>query len=85
MASIFRLLQPHTIGFIAYSEGCNDDVNKVVWSALGWNPEADLTQILREYSGYFIGTRYGDAFAQGLLVLCLLNVYALFIDSMALA
>jgi hypothetical protein len=35
-ASIFRLLQPHTIGFITYSEGCNDDVNKAVWSALWW-------------------------------------------------
>ena len=42
MASLFRLLQPHTIGFITYSEGCNDDVNKVVWSGLGWNPEADV-------------------------------------------
>ena len=28
-----------TIGFITYSEGCNDDVNKFVWSALGWDPE----------------------------------------------
>src|SRR5205814_3789010 len=36
-ARIFRLLQPHTIGFLTYSEGCNDDVNKIVWSALGWD------------------------------------------------
>ena len=42
MATIFRLYQPNTIGFITYSEGCNDDVNKVLWSALGWNPEADV-------------------------------------------
>ncbi len=67
MASLFRLLQPHTIGFIAYSEGCNDDVNKFVWSRLGWNPEADVTEILREYSRYFIGLRHEDSFAQGLL------------------
>jgi hypothetical protein len=23
---------PHSIGFLTYSEGCNDDVNKAVWS-----------------------------------------------------
>ena len=69
MASIFRLLQPRTAGFIAYSEGCNDDVNKFVWSGLGWNPDADVTGILREYSRYLIGATYEDTFAQGLLAL----------------
>jgi hypothetical protein len=70
MASIFRLLQPHAqIGFIAYSEGCNDDVNKFLWSALGWNPEVDVTEALRAYSRYFIGAKYEDSFAQGLLAL----------------
>lgn len=68
-ARIFRLLQPYTIGFLAYSEGCNDDVNKIVWSALGWDPEADVVEVLREYSRYFISERYGDAFAQGLVAL----------------
>jgi hypothetical protein len=68
-AHIFRLLQPYTIGFLTYSEGCNDDVNKIIWSALGWNPEADVTDILREYSRYFIGPSYTDDFAQGLLAL----------------
>jgi hypothetical protein len=66
-AAIFRRLQPDTIGFITYSEGCNDDVNKCVWSALGWNPDTDLTGILRQYSRYFISDRYEDDFAQGLL------------------
>jgi len=49
-ARTFRLLQPHTIGFISYSEGSNDDVNKFVRSALGWNPDRDVTEILRQYS-----------------------------------
>ncbi len=69
MASIFRLLQPDTIGFISYSEGCNDDVNKAVWSALGWNPDANVVDILRDYSRYFIGEQYAEDFAQGLLAL----------------
>jgi hypothetical protein len=68
-ARIFRLLADTAIGFITYSEGCNDDLNKLVWSALGWDPEADVVEILREYSRYFIGEGYRDGFAQGLLAL----------------
>jgi hypothetical protein len=68
-AAIFRLLQPYTIGFLTYSEGCNDDVNKAVWSALGWDPDKPVVDILREFSRYFIGERYREDFAQGLLAL----------------
>jgi hypothetical protein len=69
MANIFRLTRPDTIGFVTYSEGCNDDVNKVVWSALGWDPDADVTQVLREYARYFIGPDMEEGFAQGILSL----------------
>jgi hypothetical protein len=68
-ARIFRLFQPNTIGFISYSEGSNDDVNKFVWSALGWNPDQDVTEILRQYSRYFIGESFRESFAEGLLAL----------------
>ena len=68
-AAIFRLLAPYTIGSLTYSEGCNDDVNKMLWSALGWNPDADVLEILREYARYFIGYRQAESFAQGLLAL----------------
>lgn len=68
-AAIFRKMQPYTIGFLTYSEGCNDDVNKMVWSALGWDPDAPVRAILRQYSRYFIGERYAESFAQGLLAL----------------
>jgi hypothetical protein len=69
-ATIFRLLQPVAeIGFLTYSEGCNDDVNKFVWSALGWNPNADITDVLRDYARYFIGSNMTEAFAQALLAL----------------
>jgi hypothetical protein len=66
---IFHAKQPYTNGFITYSEGCNDDVNKFVWSGLGWDPDADVVAILRDYSRYFIGTSYSDSFTQGLLAL----------------
>lgn len=68
-ATIFRLLQPYTIGFLTYSEGCNDDVNKAIWSGLGWDPDAAVIDILREFGRYYIGDRHADDFAQGLLAL----------------
>jgi hypothetical protein len=68
-AAIFRKIQPDTIGFLTYSEGCNDDVNKIIWCGLGWDPEARVVDILRQYSRYFIGERYTDDFAQGMSAL----------------
>ncbi len=68
-AAIFRKIQPDSIGFLTYSEGCNDDVNKIIWCGLGWDPETPVVGILRQYSRYFIGERYADDFAQGLLAL----------------
>jgi len=68
-ASIFRQMGEDVIGFLTYSEGCNDDVNKTIWSCLGWDPGADLMDILRQYSRFFIDSRFTDDFALGLLAL----------------
>ena len=68
-AALARAYQRDSIGFITYSEGCNDDVNKFVWSAIGWDPDADVVEVLRQYSRLFIGEKYADTFAQGLLAL----------------
>jgi hypothetical protein len=65
---IFHSVNPDNLyGFLTYSEGVNDDVNKIVWSGLGWNPDTDLLDILRDYSRFFIGPDYTDDFARGLL------------------
>lgn len=64
---IVRVVLPQTQGFVSYSEGCNDDVNKFVWSAMGWNPDQAPVSVLREFSRYFIGARYEDGFAEGLM------------------
>ena len=67
-AAIIRRLQPHNeYGVLTYSEGCNDDVNKCIWSALTWDPEADVVDVLRDYSRYYIGSTLAEGFAQGLL------------------
>ena len=66
---IFRKYQGQTEGVITYSEGCNDDVNKAIWSGLCWDPDTQPIDTLRDYSRYFIGEKYTDDFAQGLLAL----------------
>lgn len=66
-AKIFHYSIPTSIGFITYSEGVNDDVNKILWSSLGWDPDAGVGQILREFARYFISPKFEDGIAQGLL------------------
>jgi hypothetical protein len=68
-SAIFPLYKDTARGVITYSEGCNDDVNKIIWSRLCWDPDAQPIDTLREYSRYFIGEKYTDDFAQGLLAL----------------
>ncbi len=51
---LHRLHSPYSIGSVSYSEGVHDDVNKAVWSALEWNKEADLREILLDYARFFI-------------------------------
>jgi hypothetical protein len=67
MATLVKAYAPETIGFITYSEGCNDDVNKVVWSTLGWDAETDVVDVLRQYARYHLGDRFADPFAQALM------------------
>ncbi len=68
-AALARAYAKDSVGFITYSEGCNDDVNKFVWNAIGWDPAVDVLDVLRQYSRLFIGPLYEDRFAQGLLAL----------------
>jgi formylglycine-generating enzyme required for sulfatase activity len=68
-ADVFQRLAPGTDGFITYSDGTNDDVNKVVFSALGWDPRQPVESILRDYGRYFVAHRHAHAFADGLLSL----------------
>ncbi len=63
-AEIFHRYEKQAVGFLTYSEGVNDDVNKFVWSGLGWNPDQPVLDILQEYASYFLGNK---DFAQGLM------------------
>lgn len=54
LRTLNRIFSPYTIGGVSYSEGVHDDVNKAVWSALEWNKDADLREILLDYSRFFM-------------------------------
>ena len=68
-AKIHNRFAPFTDGFLSYSDGVHDDVNKVVWSQMAWNPEKDVRQVMVEYSKLFFGSNLADAGADGILAL----------------
>jgi hypothetical protein len=68
-AKIHNRFAPLTDGFLSYSDGTHDDVNKVIWSQMAWNPEKDVRQVMVEYSRYFFGTSVAEAGADGILAL----------------
>ncbi|WP_211101402.1 hypothetical protein [Niveispirillum sp. SYP-B3756] len=55
MGVIYRHFQPLFTGFVTYSEGVTDDVNKMLWSQWGWSAATDPAEILRDYARYFLG------------------------------
>jgi hypothetical protein len=47
----------------------HDDVNKVVWSCLGWNPDQDVQTIITDYTRFFFGQSVADDAASGIFAL----------------
>jgi len=68
-AKIHEKYAPFTDGFVSYSDGCHDDVNKVIWSQRGWNLDKSIIAILQEYSKFFFGIELEKIAAEGILAL----------------
>jgi hypothetical protein len=68
-AKIHNRYAPLTDGFLSYSDGVHDDVNKVIWSQMAWNPIKDVRQVLVEYSRFFFGPSASEPGADGILAL----------------
>jgi mannose-6-phosphate isomerase-like protein (cupin superfamily) len=66
-ATIFRQFAPHTDGFVTYSDGINDDVNKAIWSMLGWDSRQEVREILIQYARFHFGDHVAEEAADGLL------------------
>lgn len=58
---VHRLSRQYVCGSVTYSEGVNDDVNKFVWSALDFDPDCDLREVLRDYARSFFPTTETEA------------------------
>eukprot|EP01122_Echinamoeba_exundans_P004965 TRINITY_DN15164_c0_g1_i1.p1 TRINITY_DN15164_c0_g1~~TRINITY_DN15164_c0_g1_i1.p1 ORF type:complete len:1005 (-),score=82.46 TRINITY_DN15164_c0_g1_i1:1627-4440(-) len=57
---------PPTVGFVTYSDGVVDDVNKFIWSIYGWNSSVDLTDALLDYSNTMIDSSVAAHVASGI-------------------
>lgn len=68
-AYIHNWFAPYSSGFITYSDGVHDDVNKTVFSGLGWNPNADIHEILADYCRVFFGPKVAESATDGILAL----------------
>ena len=68
-AKIHNRFAQFTDGFLSYSDGVHDDVNKVTWSQMAWNPEKDVRKVMVEYSRLFFGSSVAESGADGILAL----------------
>ncbi len=59
----------YTDGFISYSDGTHDDVNKVLWSQMGWDSNNDVRTIMVEYCRFFFGPEVAEEAADGIIAL----------------
>ncbi|MBN8826630.1 MULTISPECIES: hypothetical protein [unclassified Spirosoma] len=68
-ASVQAAMAPFTNGFVSYSDGCHDDVNKVIWSMRGWQPDRSVYEILEEYGRFFFKPELAAPVADGIAAL----------------
>ena len=68
-AYIHNWFAPYSDGFISYSDGVHDDVNKTVWSALSWDTTTDLREILSEYSRVYFAPEVEVTATDGIFAL----------------
>jgi len=59
----------YAVGFGSYSDGIHDDLNKMVWSALAWDPDADIHEIVKDYGRVFFGPDLEEEVAEALWML----------------
>ena len=68
-AYIHNWFASYSDGFITYSDGVHDDVNKAIWSGLGWNPATGIRGILTDYCRVFFDPTIAEEATDGLLAL----------------
>ena len=69
MSLIHQFTAPSTDGFVAYSDGVHDDVNKIVWLMRSWAPEIDPREICVRYSRFFFSPEVDEMAGDGIMAL----------------
>ena len=65
----YRFLEPYMDGFISYSDGVHDDVNKIMWTRLAWDRNTTEREAMVDYGNFFFGSALKEEAADGLLAL----------------
>src|SRR5262249_35573875 len=68
-AAIHNRVAPYSDGFISYSDGIHDDVNKTIWSAMSWNPDAVVRDVLVNYARAYFNPAIAEDAADAILAL----------------
>ncbi len=68
-SKIHATYAPYTDGFISYSDGAHDDVNKIIWSMRGWNIDEEPMAIMQDYCRYFFGPELATKVSNGIFAL----------------
>lgn len=66
---IYRITQSYVDGSVTYSDGIHDDLNKVIWSALDFDVNADIYEIAEDYARAYIPTVDAKEFAECIFML----------------
>lgn len=64
---LHRLVRRYVVGSVSYSEGVNDDINKMVWSDMDFFPDVSLYDTLLDYSRVFFFGLPAKKVADGIL------------------
>jgi hypothetical protein len=67
--AIYHFLEPYIDGFISYSDGAHDDINKIMWTRLAWDPSVTEREALIEYANFFFNSAVREDAADGILAL----------------
>ncbi len=68
-AEIHATYAPFTDGFVSYSDGAHDDVNKITWSMRGWDINLEPQNIMEDYCRFFFGPALAKKGANGIFAL----------------
>lgn len=64
---LHRMTRRYIVGSVSYSEGVNDDINKMVWSDLDFFPDISLNETLQDYARVFMPGTEAKKVANGIL------------------